>query len=285
MNTYLDENKIFVLWQVPVLLAGLAMLFVLGPWLIARSCRTRGVPVPSLANRLFQSLLVFFALIIGLIVSVLFFGGLPNARAAIIVFASGLVVLGVFIWAIVRKQPKNVQFVYGLNTAIATLAIIGCSVASSHRSVQLAIRARDAMNLNAIGKALLMYNTVYPTYPPDLRILVDMNQPAALLVATKGSKEKDPPDKPYTGPCDYKYIPQAAEHADLIWAWLPAKFYNGEVGLTLYGNGFVRVLPPDKLMAEVRRTEQWVAEHPKTPPASQPATQAAELSATTAPAK
>lgn len=264
-------------WQLPVIMAALAMLFVLAPRLIARSCRKSGLPVPPLADRCTQSFLVFLATSFGLFILVLFFGAtslLSGFWFTIIVPALGLVVLAWVVWSYHRKHPRTVQLAYGLATAIATLALVTCFLASAFRMQLFSQRAIDSMRLNNIGKALAMYSTEPPegSFPPDLRTLVNMNQQAAILLACRGSQEKSPPDKPYTGPCDFKYIHPTIYRDDLVVVWEPVEFHNGEGGAVLYQSGKVSWLSADKLQAEVQRTEQWNAAHPATQPASQPAT-------------
>lgn len=290
VNTPLNESETILLWHLPVMLAALAMLYVLGPWLVARSCRKRGLPVPSLANRCGQTLLLSILTFIGVNIVAAVASSCLNHFSSkagpssdvwqdLIMPAVVLLALAVGVWAILHKHPRNLKLAYGLNHIIAVLAILQCFLSWGLLMRRASLRAVDTRSVSAIGKSLMMYSLDSDTYPQDLRTLVDTaNLPATCLVALYGSPECT--TRPCTGPCDFKYIPQAASHSDLIWVWEQPEFTQGQGGAVLYGDGRACWLHLDKLLAEVQRTEQWIAAHPATQPASAPTSQPATQPAT-----
>jgi len=133
------------------------------------------------------------------------------------------------------------------------------------------MRARQAMsaaNLNAIGKACMLYQVEFERWPPDLVTLVEKRylQPEHLCSPLSGRRPKlDAQGKPI-GPFDYVYLggslPAKAPPNMLLAHERPGLSPDGSVN-ALYVDGSVRRLPRPGFQHALTKTQRYIAEQVK----------------------
>jgi len=271
-----DDRVLLLCWAVAGASAMLSL--TLAPWLMSGSIRKRGLTGRQSRFRLAVAcFLMTGAIPIGLL---LLFG----VAHPVLLVAGVAGVLGLF--GSVLREPRLP--VWGRHFGIIVLCnllYLGAFQAGLGRCRVLGKRSVDGASLSTIGKALLMYGQQHGQFPDDLRRLVDEGLISEnSLLPIWSDRRHAPQTKPYSGPCEFTYIPLPQDAPEgLMWVWESPQYHRGEGAWILYAWGAVKWVTPEQLRGDVDRTHAWLAARPKTLPSRGATTSAPDQPAGTRP--
>jgi len=287
VNISLVGDRLVVLWQVLVLIAALAGVLLLAPWLLGRM-RDRGVEPPSLRKRMSACGWTFLAaMFLAPFVHWLVLAGASGHRmsqtgeTALLIGSAALwsALTGACAMLMIWGSPhspaggrRGPRILAGVVIATCALAVQLAGLRSLGRARTVAKRSIDRWKLIAVSKGLFAYRHEHAAYPDDLRLLVTSGYlPWDQLLSTFGpnrSRTLESDTQPKDRPVDFVYIrlPEDAP-LDLVWVWQPPAHHDGEGSYALLKSGKVRWMEPVELRTALARTERWLASRPTTQPA------------------
>jgi hypothetical protein len=172
------------------------------------------------------------------------------------------VILGVL--ALAKKTPRRGMAIVGLCCGLVLAAgQVGLGVWYAAQARSLAFRASSGANLNAIGKAVMLYQSMYnDKRPPSLDMLVSQNLiPTKVLVSRVSGRQPPQFDgRRLIGELDYIYMPEVTDSFDsaCIVAYERPENYKGEGTNALMVQGNVTWMSQAEFEFRLQRTKREI---------------------------